>query len=528
MSTIINADAHLQDTPLAVHSPVPTPVVLPEADPCTVVIFGASGDLARRKLIPALFNLACVGDTQCRRNHFHVIGVGRTEMSDDEFRLSMHQAIQGEGAKDTADYTEERWKGFAERLFYIVGDPNNDGSHEELAEKIDLLAVENGASRNCLFYLSTPPSVTHSIIEGLGHAGLNNEDEGWRRVIVEKPFGRDLQSARDLNRFIATVFKEHQTYRIDHYLGKETVQNLLVFRFGNSLFEPIWNRNYIDRVEITAAEMLGIENRAGYYEEAGALRDMVANHLLQLLCLTAMDPPVAFDADSVREEKVQVLRAMCPMTPDEIKRHTVRGQYATGESGDKKLASYREEKGVKPDSEIETYAAIDFRINNWRWAGVPFYVRTGKRLARHVTEVRVHLKSTPQALFSGERRGEIAPNIIIIRIQPDEGIAINFVAKQPGTEMRTSTVQMDFRYEQGFGTRSPAAYETLLLDAMQGDATLFPRADEVEAAWALITPIEEAWASGAVPISFYPANSDGPDASDAMLERNHHEWRKFN
>lgn len=531
MSTIINADTSLRNNPAAAQTANAPVTVAPEADPCTIVIFGASGDLARRKLIPALFNLACLSDsssssgttTQCARNSFNVIGVGRTEISDDEFRQSMHEAMRS--AKDVAEYTEERWQNFAERLFYMIGDPNNDGSHEEIAAKIDELAVERGASRNCLFYLSTPPSATRAIIEGLGRAGLNDESQGWRRVIIEKPFGRDLETARELNRFIGTVFKEHQTYRIDHYLGKETVQNMLVFRFANSLFEPIWNRNYIDYIEITAAEILGIEGRAGYYEEAGALRDMVANHLLQLLCLAAMEPPVAFDADAVREQKVQVLRAMHPMTDQEIKQQTVRAQYTTGAVERQVAASYKEEKDVNPNSKIETYVAIDFRIDNWRWAGVPFYVRTGKRLARHVTEVRVHLKRTPQALFGGSKRGEVAPNVIIIRIQPDEGIAINFIAKQPGTEMATSIVRMDFRYGEGFGTRSPAAYETLLLDAIQGDATLFTRADEVEAAWRLITPIEEAWARNVVPVETYPAGSNGPVAADVMLARNGHKWR---
>ncbi|MCP9492820.1 MAG: glucose-6-phosphate dehydrogenase [Pyrinomonadaceae bacterium MAG19_C2-C3] len=521
MSTTINADTSISDVSPAIANAAANVAALPEADPCTVVIFGASGDLAKRKLLPALFNLACAGSLQCKRNQFTILGIGRTPMSDEAFRDAMHEFMLT--AKDVADFTEEGWKEFANRIHYMVGDPNDNGSHEELANQLEALANEKGASRNCLFYLSTPPSATAAIIKGLGSAGLNEETDGWRRVIIEKPFGRDLTSARELNAVVGSVFQEHQTYRIDHYLGKETVQNILVFRFGNSLFEPIWNRNYIDHVEITAAEVLGIENRAGYYEESGALRDMVANHLLQLVTLTAMEPPVAFDADSVREEKVQVLRSMRPMTPDEIKQRTVRAQYSNGEKKSEQLASYLEEKGVKSDSKTETYAAVKFMIDNWRWGGVPFYVRTGKRLASHITEIRVHMKRTPQALFSGDEH-DIAPNVIIMQIQPDEGISVNFVAKRPGTEMHASTVQMNFRYAQGFGTRSPAAYETLLLDAMQGDATLFTRADEVEYAWRLITPIEEAWASDSFPLAHYAANSAGPAESNSMLAREGHEW----
>jgi len=379
-----------------------------------------------------------------------------------------------------------------------------------------------------MFYFATPPSLATTIVDGLGKAGLNQRDRGWSRIVIEKPFGRDLESAKKLNAEIATVFQEDQVYRIDHYLGKDTVQNILVFRFSNSMFEPIWNRNYVEYVEITAAETIGVGSRAGYYEEAGALRDMVANHLLQLLTLTAMEPPVAFDADSVREEKVQVLRSIRRFKPDEVPLRTVRAQYTAGDTDGEHAKGYKEEDNVKDTSTTETYAAIEFHISNWRWDGVPFYVRAGKRTGRAVTEIAVHLRRTPQALFARTPAEQIEPNTIVLRIQPNEGITVSFGAKHPGFEMRTNLVHMDFCYQSGFGVRSPDAYETLLLDVMQGEATLFTRNDEVEAQWRLITPIEEAWATENVTsIPTYPAGSDGPPEAEALLARNGHHWRKL-
>jgi glucose-6-phosphate 1-dehydrogenase len=493
---------------------------LPKAESCVLVIFGATGDLTRRKLIPAIYDLACEG---CMDAGFQVLGVGRSPMTEEEFRASMREALVKAKGKEISD---DEWKKFASRLHYLTGDPSDPMTYPALAKKLDEMS-KAGASNNHLFYLSVPPSVSPAIVMGLGMSGLAKSEKGWSRIIVEKPFGRDLQSARELNEVVGKVFDESQVYRIDHYLGKETVQNILVFRFGNSLFEPVWNRNYVDFVEITAAETLGVESRASFYEETGALRDMVANHLLQLLTLTAMEPPVAFDANSVREEKVKLLRAIRPLTnAKDVATHTVRGQYGPGTINGKAVPGYRDEQGVAKDSKTETFAAVEFHIENWRWSGVPFYVRAGKRLAKPLTEIRVHLKPTPQALFSRNHSERIEPNIITIRIQPNEGIGINFAAKKPGTEMHTTTVHMNFSYEEAFKTKSPQAYATLLLDAMRGDATLFTRGDEVEAEWRLITPIEEAWDQLAVPQSMiYPAGSNGPSAAENLIGARDHHWR---
>ncbi len=478
---------------------------LPQGDSCLLIIFGASGDLARRKLIPSLYNLACVG---CMNPEFEVLGLGRTPMSDEQFRATMREAASK--ASDTRDFSDKGWVEFAKRLHYFVGDFNQPDFYNKLRDHLNQMQ-QASSSPNRLFYLSVPASEAPAIIEGLGASGLNRSEGGWTRVIIEKPFGHDLASARQLNQTVLKVFDEQNVYRIDHYLGKETVQNILVFRFANSLYEAVWNRNYIERVEISAAETVGVEGRASFYEETGALRDMVANHLLQLLALTAMEPPIAFDADSVRQQKVQALRCVRPMTVEQVAKHTVRGQYGPGQIDGKPVPGYREEPGVKPNSTTETYVALKLCVDNWRWAGVPFYIRTGKRLSRHDTEIHVHLKRPPQALFAETPEDQIERNVITLRIQPNEGISIAFGAKRPGTQMRTVNVQADFSYRAIFGANAPVAYETLLLDSMLGDPTLFTSRDEVEAEWRIITPIEEAWKQLPPPnFPNYPAGSDGP------------------
>jgi glucose-6-phosphate 1-dehydrogenase len=494
----------------------------PAGDSCVLVIFGASGDLTRRKLIPGLYNLACVG---CMNPQFEVLGVGRTPMTSEEFRSKLRESTPKSG--DTRDFSDQHWHEFEKRLQYFAGDINDDQFYTRLGDQLEKMQ-RAGSSPNRLFYVSTPASVAGPIVEGLARAGLNRSNNGWTRIILEKPFGHDLDSAQELNQVVHKVFDEKDIYRIDHYLGKETVQNILVFRFGNSLFEPVWNRNYIDHVEITAAETVGVESRASFYEETGALRDMVANHLLQLLALTAMEPPIAFDADSVRDQKVQVFRSIRPMTVEEVAKRTVRGQYGPGKVGGKPVPGYRDEPNVSSSSITESYVAVEFYVNNWRWAGVPFYIRTGKRLPRQVSEIRVHLKRTPQALFAGTPSEQLCPNIITLRIQPDDGISIAFDVKRPGTHMRTLTVDANFSYESALGSKGPPAYETLLLDSMRGDATLFTRRDEVEAEWKIITPIEEAWAQLPAPaFPNYAAGSDGPAEADALIQGGQRAWRKL-
>jgi glucose-6-phosphate 1-dehydrogenase len=497
-----------------------TPQV-PVGNSCVLVIFGASGDLTRRKLMPALYDLAASG----AMHQVEVLGIGSDEMTSKEFRALMHDSIAS--SRETHHFDEGQWADFAQRLSYRAGDLKDSAFYANLRDELAWMR-EDRASGNHLFYFSTPASLAPDIIAGLGAAGLNHNQHGWSRIVLEKPFGRDLVTARQLNSTVLGTFQEDAVYRIDHYLGKETVQNMLVFRFANSLFEPVWNRNYIDYVEITAAETVGVEHRAAFYEETGALRDMVANHLLQLLAITAMEPPIAFNADAVREQKLQVFRSIRPMTVDEVAQRTVRGQYGPGQVDGRTVPGYRQEPGVNSKSATETFAAVEFHVDNWRWAGVPFYVRTGKRLAKPMTEIRVHFRRTPQALFARTPDDHVEPNVIVINIQPDEGIVLRFGAKRPGGQMEVVPVQANFCYSTAFGTDTPVAYQTLLLDAMHGDATLFTRGDEIEAEWGIITPIEDAWAQLPPPqVPNYAAGSDGPAASHELLQRQQHSWSEL-
>ncbi|HXA49196.1 MAG TPA: glucose-6-phosphate dehydrogenase [Candidatus Acidoferrum sp.] len=490
-----------------------------QAPECAVVIFGANGDLTKRKLIPALYRLAY--DRRLAAG-FAVVGTSRTAMTDDQFREKMRESVE-KFSEDTK-LDEEVWAAFARGLFYVAGDVSDPAMYQALAAK--LAAVENArhTGGNVLFYLSTQPSQYATIAHGIGAAGMS-KGGGWRRLVVEKPFGHDMESAKQLSNHLHEFFEESEVYRIDHYLGKETVQNILAFRFGNGIFEPLWNRRYVDHVQITGAESIGVEGRGAYYQEVGALDDMIQNHLLQVMATVAMEPSANFRATSVRDERSKLLRSIRAWKPEEILQNTVPGQYGPARIGGEDVPGFRQEPGVDPKSQTNTYVALTLFVDTWRWAGVPFYVRTGKRLAKRVTEIAIQFKSAPLHLFNQDG-GEGAVNLLILRIQPEEGISLKFLSKRPGSGMTLRPVSMDFNYGTSFGERSPSAYETLLLDAIIGDATLYTRQDMVEASWAVVEPIQNIWKATTFDFPNYAAGSWGPAAADEMLARRGHVWRR--
>jgi glucose-6-phosphate 1-dehydrogenase len=491
----------------------------PAADPCTIVIFGASGDLVHRKLIPALYSLAA--DKSLARK-FAVVGFARTPMSDEAFQAKAAESTRG--SDDSGKVEEDVLKSFAQSFSYVSGDYDKPDSFEKLTKHVDEIDKKFQLGGNRLYYLATPPEIYPVIIEQLHKAGMAKpaNDQSWVRIIIEKPFGHDLQSAVKLNKTVLCVFDEAQVYRIDHYLGKDTVQNLLVFRFGNGIFEPIWNRNFVDHVQITASEELGVEQRASFYENTGAVRDMIQSHMLQLMALVALEPPAVFDATATRNEKIKVLQSIRGFTPEIVARDAVRAQYGPGTVEGAATIGYRQEKGVKAESATETFAAVKLQVDNWRWAGVPFYLRTGKRLNSRMTEIVIQFRQAPHEVFRGQN---VAPNCLVLNIQPEEGISISFGAKLPGQEMRVQSVAMDFSYHKAFGAVERSAYSTLVNDCMRGDATLFDRADSVEATWALVDPILETWRSQKPAFPNYAAGSWGPKESDALLERDGRAWR---
>lgn len=484
-----------------------------------LVIFGATGDLNKRKLIPSLYALEVLN---LLPEKIAIVGSGRTALTDEKFRQSMTAAIK----EFSKEKDLSKVDAFVNKLYYQAVTPSKVDDFQLLSQRLESLRQQlEIANQNIIFYLSTPPSLYEVIPGGLAAVGLNKEKKGWKRLIIEKPFGYDLESAEKLNASLQKNWHEHQIYRIDHYLGKETVQNVLVTRFSNGIFEPLWNRNYIHRVEITSAENFGVGQRGGYYEGSGALRDMVQNHLLQLVSLIAMEPPASIDPDSIRNETVKVLQSLRPITEEQVGSMTIRGQYVGSHIQEKYVKGYREEDGVEPDSKTETFAALKFYIDNWRWGGVPFYIRTGKHLPTRVTEAVIHFKATPHHLFAQKGSCDTC-NQLIIRIQPDEGILIRFAMKTPGTGFHVENVSMDFHYSDLSNTRIPDAYERLLLDSMTGDSTLYARIDAVMAAWQFISPILKAWKNNPdIPVYGYPAGSWGPDVADSLIEEADLKWR---
>jgi glucose-6-phosphate 1-dehydrogenase len=497
-------------------------VTLKAADPCTIIVFGATGDLTHRKLIPALFRLS---KQKLLHPRSAIVGFARRDFTTEAFRDEMRRAVEPTGPA-TAD-----WDRFAEMLYYVPGVFEDHEAFRSLGKLLGEIEEKRGIPGNRIFYFATPPSEFEPLVRNIGAAGLarrairEERSESWSRVIIEKPFGHDLHSARELNALVHTVFAESQIFRIDHYLGKETVQNILVFRLGNGIFEPLWNNRYVEQVQITVAESVGIEGRAAYFEGAGIARDIFQNHMMQLLTLTAMEPPARFEADSVRDEKAKVLRTLHPMTPDEVFRDTVRGQYVAGAVGGAPQISYREEPNVSPTSQVETYMAARVHVDNWRWSGVPFYLRTGKRLARRATEIAIVFRQPPFSLFRSAGCTTLEANVLRLRIQPDEGISLSFGSKSPGQELHIDPVQMDFYYLTSFGQDPPDSYERLLLDCNLGDSTLFARRDEVELAWEFIDPILATWSRDqSPPLVTYPAGTWGPSEADALVHQHGRHW----
>ncbi len=495
-------------------------------DPVTVVIFGATGDLTARKLVPALYSL--VQEDQIPPQ-FEIAGFARRDWTDDFFREQMF-----EGVKQFSRYAERAadqsmWERFSPHLHYVQGNFDQPDRFRELDRVLSELAKEQNRPDNRLYYLATPPPWYEVIIENIGQAGMVRSENGWRRIVIEKPFGVDLASAKALNETVHSVFDESQVYRIDHYLGKETVQNILVLRFANAIYEPIWNRRYVDHVQISVAESVGVGSRAGYYDQAGVVRDMFQNHILQLLTLVAMEPPVAFEADAIRDEKVKVLRAIRPQSPEEAACCSVLAQYTSGSINGEPIPGYCELEGVAEGSQTPTYAALKWQIDNWRWQGVPIYMRSGKCMPTRVSEISIHFKQPPHLLFDAVDDESLRSNVLALRIQPDEGISLKFESKLPGQGIRRRPVTMDFRYGASFGlVEPPDAYERLLLDAMLGDAMLFTRADEIEAAWQLIDPVIQGWeANGEPALEIYEAGTWGPPRADQLLQADGRRWRRL-
>ncbi len=489
-------------------------------EPCAFVLFGATGDLTRRKIIPALFELKL---QKLLPEKFVIVAFARRDKTDESFREELKEAVKEFAPKLPADGVQ--WDEFAKSVSYHRSTLDDAEGYHRLADRLAELDKTEGTEGNRLFYIATPPDNFQEIVQNLGKAGLNKpgSEKGWARLIIEKPFGVDLGTAHELNLELARFFTEDQIYRIDHYLGKETVQNILVLRFANQIFEPLWNNRYIDNIQITVAETLGMEGRGNYFEQSGITRDMVQNHALQVLTLICMEPPVGLSADETRDEKVKVLKSLRPFTPDDVAKYTVRGQYGAGtvpakDGQTENAAAYREEEGVAPGSEVETYAAFRFHLDNWRWSGVPIYVQAGKRMPKRATEVQIQFKSVPDVLFAKLEPNTIQPNRLVIRIQPDEGAYLEIGSKIPGPEMKVEAVQMDFKYGSSFNTPIRDAYQRLILDAVRGDAALFARNDEVEAAWSLITPVLEAWRDLSCPLfPNYQAGSWGPSAAQDLL-----------